>query len=105
MCRSILLAPQSLGAGNPRGELFDPHILTSEKFDAIILAVGFGIEKTVNDLRSNSYWRVDLLTQTALESQDDNYVVLVSGVGDGGTIDVLRAKLREPGFRSEAQRA
>jgi hypothetical protein len=62
---------------------------------AIILALGFGIEKTVGGLPRRSYWRVDSLTQTALDSEDDPYVVLVSGTGDGGIIDVLRAKLKE----------
>jgi hypothetical protein len=35
------------------------------------------------------------LTQTGLDSHDEKYVVLVSGVGDGGVLDVLRAKLKE----------
>jgi hypothetical protein len=62
---------------------------------AIILALGFGIERTKNDLPRRSYWRVDSLTQTPLDSEDSNYVVLIAGTGDGGTIDVLRAKLKE----------
>jgi hypothetical protein len=62
---------------------------------AIVLALGFGIERTKNDLPRRSYWRVDSLTQTQLDSEDPNYVVLIAGTGDGGTIDVLRAKLKE----------
>lgn len=61
---------------------------------AIVLALGSGIERTKNDLPRRSYWRIDSLTQTPLDSEDPNYVVLIAGTGDGGTIDVLRAKLR-----------
>jgi hypothetical protein len=61
---------------------------------AVILALGFGIENTVKGLPRRSYWRVDSLNQTALDSEDDRYVVLVSGTGDGGITDVLRAKLK-----------
>jgi hypothetical protein len=59
---------------------------------AIVLAVGFGIERTVDTLPRNSYWRVDSLTQTGLESEDDPYRILVSGTGDGALLDLLRAK-------------
>jgi hypothetical protein len=62
---------------------------------AIILAVGFGIERTVAGLPRRSYWRVDPLTQTHLDSMDKEYVVLVAGTGDGGIIDALRARLKE----------
>jgi hypothetical protein len=62
---------------------------------AVILALGFGIERTVPGLSRRSYWRVDSLTQTALDSEASPYVVAVSGTGDGGILDVLRAKLKE----------
>jgi hypothetical protein len=62
---------------------------------AIILALGFGIERTVAGMPRRSYWRVDSLTQTQLDSLDAMYVVLVAGTGDGGIIDVLRASLKE----------
>jgi hypothetical protein len=61
---------------------------------AIVLALGFGIERTVNRLPRRSYWRVDSLTQTALDSDDQDYRVLAAGTGDGAIIDVLRAKLK-----------
>lgn len=63
--------------------------------EMIILAVGFGIEKTVNHLPRRSYWRVDSLTQTALDSEADPYVIVIGGTGDGGIVDVLRAKAKE----------
>ena len=62
---------------------------------AIILTIGFGIERTVAGLPRRSYWRVDSLTQTPLDSMDHEYLVLVAGTGDGGIIDVLRASLKE----------
>lgn len=61
----------------------------------IVLALGFGIERNTGQLAPRSYWRVDSLTQTPLDRDDDAYRVLVSGTGDGGIIDVLRAKLKE----------
>jgi hypothetical protein len=73
----------------------DDKLLNVEQPRAIILALGFGIEKTVRGLPRRSYWRVDSLTQTALDSEDDQFVIVVSGTGDGGVIDVLRARLRE----------
>src|SRR5262249_4112189 len=62
--------------------------------NSIILALGFGVEKTVKGLPRRSYWRVDSLTQTAIDSLDIPYRVLVAGTGDGGIFDVLRAKLK-----------
>lgn len=68
--------------------------LKEEKnLDAIILALGFGIEKTVEQLPRRSYWRLDSLDQSHLDSTDIPYKVLVAGTGDGGIIDVLRAAL------------
>ena len=68
---------------------------TASRPDVIILAVGFGIERTIGGLPLRSYWRVDSLTQTPLDCLDKEYVVYVGGTGDGGIIDVLRATLKE----------
>ena len=57
----------------------------------MILAVGFGQERRVNEVEPSPYWRDDALDQ-ALTS---NYKVLISGTGDGGLIDTLRVKLRD----------
>jgi hypothetical protein len=65
------------------------------KPNVIILAVGFGIERTIGGLPLRSYWRVDSLTQTPLDCLDNEYLVYVGGTGDGGIIDVLRATLKE----------
>jgi hypothetical protein len=73
-----------------------PELLTHAAGQtSAFLLLGFGIERTKNDLPRRSYWRVDSLTQTPLDSEDPNYVVLIAGTGDGGTIDVLRAKFKE----------
>jgi hypothetical protein len=61
----------------------------------LIIAVGFGIERTVEGLWPRSYWRVDALTQPSLGSPAEKFKVLVAGDGDAGTIDVLRACLKD----------
>jgi hypothetical protein len=60
---------------------------------AVVLAVGFGVERTVQHLPLLSYWRVDSITQSPLAHRDGNHRTLVAGTGDGGIIDVLRACL------------
>ncbi|HEX2085747.1 MAG TPA: FAD-dependent oxidoreductase [Solirubrobacteraceae bacterium] len=57
----------------------------TDRFDVAILAVGFGEER--ESAHSHSYWHDDDLHQ--LESGS----VLVSGTGDGGLTDVLRAAI------------
>jgi hypothetical protein len=73
---------------------------TSLRCDILIIAVGFGIERTVEGLWPRSYWRVDALTQPSLGSPAEKFPaekfkVLVAGDGDAGTIDVLRACLKD----------
>jgi hypothetical protein len=63
--------------------------------DMLILAVGFGVEKTVDGLSPRSYWRVDSLSQRSLGSPGKKFQVLVAGDGDGGVIDALRACLKD----------
>ena len=62
--------------------------------DILVLALGFGVEQTVNDLPRLSYWRLDPLDQVFLSSRDNVCRVLVVGTGDGGATDFLRAALR-----------
>jgi FAD dependent oxidoreductase len=61
-------------------------------FDAVILAVGFGIEQSRPGIEVNSYWQDDSLDQF---SPSGKARYLISGTGDGGLIDVLRARLRD----------
>lgn len=63
-----------------------------EDFDAIIVAVGFGLERGVKAGNSSSYWRNDGLNQVDLTKPVTKY--LISGVGDGGLTDLIRIKLR-----------
>jgi CheY-like chemotaxis protein len=74
--------------------------LAGQAFDAVIIAVGFGLESGSADLPMSSYWRNDDLDQPVLTPQVHPVSHLVSGNGDGGIIDVLRLRLRE--FRLEA---
>ncbi|HKQ79125.1 MAG TPA: NAD(P)-binding protein [Blastocatellia bacterium] len=63
------------------------------EFDLVIVAVGLGIESTKNDLPLASYWRVDALGQPALMNATQR--ILISGAGDGGLIDILRATIKD----------
>ncbi|PTL80347.1 hypothetical protein DAT35_29715 [Vitiosangium sp. GDMCC 1.1324] len=65
----------------------------SEPFDAVILAVGFGLEgSTLCPVQS--YWRNDDLAQFELDAERvRNY--LVSGCGDGGLVDLLRIRISD----------
>ena len=58
-----------------------------EPFKVVIIAVGFGIEKTIKPLPLKSYWRNEDLDQDPL-TRGRKY--LVSGTGDGGLTDLLR---------------
>jgi len=65
------------------------------RFDQIILAVGFGQERTVArpewvDDAAESYWRDDTLA-------DRNGDILICGGGDGALTDLFRACLRDFG--------
>ena len=64
-----------------------------EQFHAIILALGFGIEKRVDGVRFRSYWDDDTLDQSPRDASHPNLHVLISGTGDGGLVDLLRARL------------
>jgi len=64
--------------------------------DAVILAVGFGVERVDNDFPPvNRYWDDDAL----IGYRDGECTWFVSGCGDGGLIDVIRLRLRD--FRHE----
>lgn len=70
----------------------------SELADVIILAVGYGVEVSVEGHRQESYWRNDAIDQPRVASGGPSHV-LVSGCGDGGMTDLLR--LRIESFRQE----
>lgn len=70
-----------------------------DRFDTIILAVGFGLERTPANAPVRSYWGTDSLGDTARDPTRPRLRYLVSGIGDGGLIDLCRLCLR--GFRHE----
>lgn len=63
--------------------------LIFQEFDVVILTVGFGIERYVEDVPFVSYWENDSFEQTKRDS-DDAHRILISGCGDGGLIDAQR---------------
>ncbi|HEX5717978.1 MAG TPA: FAD-dependent oxidoreductase, partial [Thermoanaerobaculia bacterium] len=71
-------------------------LLATGRYSVIILALGFGEERDIPEIKTTSYW------------QDSGFVVkphqrlhiLVVGDGDGGLIDTLRARFHN--FRQEA---
>jgi hypothetical protein len=63
----------------------------SDPCDVVVLAVGFGVEPPAPGLALDSYWENDKLEQPTRGGQIVR-TVLVSGLGDGGCIDVLRLK-------------
>lgn len=89
--RSIGLHP-----GAPRVVTWNKGGPRRGKFAAVILAVGFGLERKVENTPWVSYWRDDSLHQVSLEGRTHH---LISGCGDGGLIDLLRVCVRD--FRHE----
>lgn len=65
----------------------------SQHFDAVILAVGFGAEKTFPEVELRSYWDADNLDRDPVAAAVHSTHCFVSGTGDGGLIDFIRARL------------
>ena len=65
---------------------------SAETFDAVVLAVGFGLEAG-----KASYWRNETLGQPSLNEPRRTY--LLSGQGDGAMIDLLRIRISQ--FRQD----
>lgn len=66
-----------------------------ESFDAVIFAVGFGVERQVDEKKTISYWRNDSVNQLipgSVAKEMKKY--LISGTGDGGLIDLLRVRIQ-----------
>ncbi len=74
---------------------FGPHPAegATRSFDAVILALGFGLESQ----SSVSYWRNETLAQPSLDEGLATYIV--SGQGDAAMIDLLRLTIGE--FRQD----
>jgi hypothetical protein len=72
----------------------------THQFDAIVVAVGFGLELGYNTEQvrfPGSYWRSDMLGQPALAGATSTYIV--SGYGDGAIIDLCRLTIER--FRQD----
>ena len=61
---------------------------TTEIFDRVFVTTGFGIERNLGDTEQKPYWRPDEIDTLCLR---DGFRIAVSGTGDGGVIDALRA--------------
>ncbi len=70
---------------------------SSEHFDVIILAPGFGLEIGCSDSETPLYWRNEQYGQPILDGGQPLYVV--SGYRDGALVDLCR--LRIEGFRQD----
>ncbi|MBV9925568.1 MAG: FAD-dependent oxidoreductase [Acidobacteria bacterium] len=66
----------------------------AESFSSVIFAVGFGVERQVDKKLTHSYWRNDSFNQPEPgASANEKATFLISGTGDGGLIDLLRARI------------
>lgn len=84
----------NLSFPSPKRIRWDGADRGEEDFAAIIFAIGFGIERRIEEFGSQSYWRNDSLNQPeAGGSRRSKMVVFISGTGDGGFIDLIRATL------------
>ena len=65
------------------------------KFDIVILAIGFGVERGVHEGQTDSYWRNDSINQPKPGiSTEKNMLFFITGTGDGGLTDLLRVRIR-----------
>lgn len=76
------------GASTTLGE--GPSV-SGERFDAVVLALGVGVEKTFGVLPLASYW-TDVDIGTVREGPARHH--LVTGIGEGGVIDTLYLRLK-----------
>lgn len=68
-----------------------------EKFDTIIVASGFGLERRHDKFPVPSYWRNEQIAQPHLDGQQRRFVV--SGYGDGALVDLCRLTIER--FRQD----
>lgn len=69
----------------------------SNEYDCVILAIGFGLERSVGEADCLSYWATDTLGDS--DKAGGMKRIFISGIGDGGLTDLLRARIE--GFRHE----
>jgi hypothetical protein len=85
--------------GLREGEFFraGPSSGTTQHFDKIVLAMGFGAENFHADYPTPRYWRSEELAQPRLDGTVQSYVV--SGYGDGAIVDLCRLTIER--FRQD----
>lgn len=66
-----------------------------EEFDVVFVTTGFGVESSVTGTIGGSYWGNNEVAPRGLPTPQRYFV---SGVGDGGLIEVLRLAYRSFGF-------
>jgi hypothetical protein len=69
----------------------------SAAFDTVIMATGFGLERSSSPYLTSSYWRNEQIAQPILDGGPRSYVV--SGYGDGALVDVCRLTIER--FRQD----
>jgi hypothetical protein len=65
-----------------------PRLADSRAYRLVIVAIGFGEERTAPDFAPTDYWWPDQLEHLIVSNTVHDF--LVSGCGDGGLIDALR---------------
>ncbi|MEW6282646.1 MAG: FAD-dependent oxidoreductase [Candidatus Eremiobacterota bacterium] len=81
---------------NASCDLSEGWTVNGDPFEAVVLAVGLGVEKTFGKVPLHSYW----LDRTIATPSATRKEVFVSGCGEGGLIDTLYLRLRD--FRHDA---
>lgn len=89
----LRLLPHPGGPGDAAHEWEVGFHNRSPRFDAVILAVGFGAEKSYPDVEFRSYWDIDNLDRDPVPPGAGDSHCFISGTGDGGLTDFIRARL------------
>ena len=91
------ILPDTQSSGKKRYYLqIDSNTNTPEPYDAVIIAVGFGLEpQSAFGVKVESYWNDITYGAKGRYSKNKPQKVLISGVGDGGLIDTLGASIKD----------
>lgn len=98
LCGVADIQVESPASGHVTFRLDRPNKRESRRFDAIIFALGFGVDSPPWVGQRGSYWADDSLEQHGVMPRG---TYLVSGTGDGALIDLLRLllpELNQPGL-------
>lgn len=78
--------------GKPALSVIDPFV--DEEYDCVIIATGFGLERTTLNAPKKFYWMSEDFHQPR-QTDKKPETWMVSGCGDGGLIDALRLTLKD----------